>query len=80
MLCYRCGGTGKYLGNGMMMSDCRICDDDGQIKALKQDSAHVKIDRRSQSYKDSIKEIMQLNPDISRAEAVAMFDEAYDKV
>ena len=75
MLCYRCGGTGRYLGNGMMMTDCNLCKD-GKLE----DESTPKIDRKSQSYKQAIKEIMDINPDISRAEAVKMFDKAYDKV
>lgn len=76
MLCYRCGGTGKYLGNGMMMTNCTLCDDEGKVIP----SSSPKIDRKSKSYQKAIKEIMEINPTISRAEAVKMFDKAYDKV
>lgn len=75
MLCHRCGGTGKYLGNGMMMTDCTLCDD-GKVIA----KTSPKIDRKSKSYQTAIKDIMAINPTISRAEAVKMFDKAYDKV
>ena len=71
-LCIRCGDTGKYLGNGMMMADCELCDDS---KAL----PIAKIDRKSKSYQTAIKEIMSLNPEITRAEAVKIFDKAYEK-
>ena len=75
MLCHRCGGTGKYLGNGMMMTNCNRCDEHGKpIKV-----AENKIDRKSSSYQKAIKDIMAINPTISRAEAVKMFDKAYDK-
>ncbi len=80
--CYRCNGTGKYLGNGMINTDCDKCDDNGSLI----DNKHTKIpelekiDRRSQSYRDAIKDIMDLNPTISRLEAVKMFDETYNKV
>lgn len=76
MLCHRCGGTGKYLGNGMMMTNCTLCDDDGKPLKVSQ----PKIDRKSSSYQNAIKDIMAINPTISRAEAVKMFDKAYDKV
>lgn len=75
-LCIRCSGSGKYLGNGMMMADCTLCDDDGNTIEVET----PKIDRKSDSYKKAIKDIMLLNPSISRAEAVIMFDKAYDKV
>lgn len=74
MLCYRCGGTGKYLGNGMMMTDCTLCDDGKVIE-----KSAPKIDRKSKSYQTAIKEIMAINPDITRAEAVKMFDKAYNE-
>lgn len=76
MLCYRCGGTGKYLGNGMMMTNCTLCDEDGKII----EPSAPKIDRKSKSYQTAIKDIMAINPTITRAEAVKMFDKAYDKV
>ena len=80
-LCYRCGGTGKYMGNGMIMTDCK-CED------LHHDvitSKHVVndlgvVDRRSKSYKKAIEDIMALNPNIGRDEAVKMFDDAYVQV
>ncbi len=77
MFCTRCSGTGKYLGNGMMIADCDLCDD-GEI--IERDiSPATKVDRKSKSYKTAIKEIMALNPEISRSEATEMFDKAYDK-
>lgn len=78
MLCYRCGGTGKYLGNGMITTKCTICDESGHVKADDVESKPP-IDRKSQSYQKAIKEIMAINPGISRPEAVKMFDEAYNK-
>lgn len=75
-LCIRCGGSGKYLGNGMMMTDCNLCDEDN---VESQPTVTPKIDRKSKSYQLAIKDIMALNPTITRQEAVKMFDKAYDK-
>jgi hypothetical protein len=75
-LCIRCGGSGKYFGNGMIMTDCNLCDEDGPIEQKKE---LPKIDRKSKSYKTAIKDIMALNPTITKQEAVNMFDEAYSK-
>jgi hypothetical protein len=64
------------MGNGMMLADCTLCDDSGVIS----DPATIdtpKIDRKSKSYHKAINEIMNLNPEISRFEAVKMFDKAY---
>lgn len=75
-LCIRCGGSGKYLGNGMMMTDCNLCDEEPEtVETL----PTPKIDRKSKSYQTAIKDIMALNPTITRAEAVKMFDKAYHK-
>jgi len=75
-LCIRCGGSGKYLGNGMMMTDCNLCDDVNEPIEV---PSVAKIDRKSKSYQKAIKDIMALNPTITRPEAVKMFDKAYDK-
>ncbi len=80
MLCIKCGGTGRYLGNGMMMADCNVCDgDDSEPKAVKGKDVLPPIDRKSKSYQKAIKDIMAVNPSISRPEAIKMFDEAYNK-
>jgi hypothetical protein len=75
-VCERCKDTGYYLGNGMIETPCNLCDD--QEPVAKSAPSLDKIDRRSASYRDAIKDIMAINPDISRKEAVKMFDEAYD--
>jgi hypothetical protein len=82
MFCVRCAGAGKYLGNGMVMIECKDCDGFGKVEAKKVDEKKSidKVDRKSSAYKEAIKEIMTLNPDISREEAVKMFDNAYEKV
>lgn len=78
-LCVRCGGSGLYLGNGMMITACELCDDTTEDE-IKMPISLDKLDRKSKVYKKAIKDIMAINPTISRAEAVKMFDKAYDKV
>lgn len=77
-LCYRCGGTGKYMGNGMIMTDCRCEELHHDIVTTKSvvNDPNI-VDRRSKSYKKAISDIMALNPSIDRDEAVKMFDDAY---
>lgn len=78
-VCIRCLGEGTYLGVGMMRVDCNLCnnEDDYELKisALSLD----KINRNSKSYQKAIKDIMAVNQEISRKEAIKMFDEAYLK-
>ena len=66
MICIRCGGTGKYFGNGMMLTNC-ACDD--KI-----------IDKKSGAYAKAIKEIKKLDKNIDDAKAEKLFKETFDKV
>ncbi len=75
-VCIKCHGKGSYLGNGMITVDCNLCNsEECEIEAPALD----KINRNSKSYQKAIKDIMAINPDISRKEAIKMFDEAYVK-
>lgn len=71
-LCIRCNGTGKYLGIGMIKVDCNLCNEKEQMLP----PAIDKLDRKSESYKKAVKEIMVVSK-VKRKEAVKMFDEAY---
>jgi hypothetical protein len=82
LTCHKCTGTKKYLGNGMIVMDCDYCNADGKIPVpANHGDLEPKpfIDRRSQSYKVAITDIMALNPKISREEAVKIFDKEYAK-
>ncbi len=76
-ICIKCYDTGEYLGQGMMMAVCDVCYP--PKKATPHSIPKEEIDRKSDSYKTAIKEIMDLNPSITKKQAVKMFDEAYDK-
>lgn len=84
MICYRCGGSKKFMGNGMVMMTCYNCDERGievkkEVDSLIQniDVPEAPVDRQSASYKKAITEIMALNPNISRKDAVKIFDKEY---
>lgn len=77
-LCIRCGGSGMYMGNGMIMTECNLCKGDNQV-VKKKFPPLEKIDRRSKSYNNAINDIMRTSS-ISRAEAINVFDETYDKI
>lgn len=84
-LCPRCGGRGEYLGIGMTMTDCDLCDN-GECPTtttptpIKNKAPSLdKIDRRSKLYKKTIDDIMKSNPGLSKKEAVALFEEIYTK-
>jgi hypothetical protein len=71
------------MGNGMVMMTCYNCDEQGRLLEAKPDfeapPSIATLDRRSQSYKKAIQDIMELNPLISRDEAVKIFDNEYQK-
>lgn len=76
-MCIRCGNTGRYLGNGMMMTDCELCAEKEEKET--QEATPVKIDRKSKSYKDAIKDIMLSSPGLTRVEAVKLFEDILAK-
>lgn len=78
--CIRCNDTGMYLGNGMIMTDCNLCDGSSAPEPVKVAPALDKINRRSKSYQNAIKELMEINPEMSRDDAVKLFDKTYAKV
>lgn len=85
VFCSKCAGSGKILGNGMIISDCHICRGEGRIATSSTIEVHPKneslvIDRRSKHYKDAIDEIMKTNPEIDKKNAEKMFNKAYEKV
>lgn len=83
--CIRCCGTGKYLGNGFIMTTCTLCDEDGYMLPVvattssTTNNPKIKLDRRSESYRKAIKDIMVASPALSREEAVKLFDDAFNK-
>ena len=74
-ICIRCQGNGRYIGIGFMMRDCELCNVDEVCEA----PPLTTLNRKSASYKKAIKDIMEINPEITRKDAVKMFDEAYEK-
>lgn len=71
MLCGRCYGSKKVLGNGMMMEKC-ICT--YPVPDSSSDESSDGLDRRSKSYRNAIKALMQFH-NCSRDEAVKIYDE-----
>jgi len=80
-LCIRCGGTGQYMGNGMMLVYCD-CDDMDAKKETEQKTPPPlnKIDRRSAAYRIAISNLMKSYPKLSRHDAIKLFNDTYDKV
>jgi len=77
-LCTRCNGTGEYLGIGMVLVDCNLCQNFSEptSSTIPLD----KVNRKSKAYNDTIKELMRQNAKLTRDDAVKLFNETYDKV
>lgn len=84
MRCRACVGTGEVLGGGFMLVQCGLCSGNGYIDTPNVVSKEVYkadvVSRYSKSYKDAIKALQELHPDLSRQECVKIFDDAYRKV
>ena len=84
MFCKGCAGSGKILGNGMIKMNCPQCSNkkhvDSSVSNLEDNNSKFKIDKKSKAYVEAIKDIMALNPDISRREAAKIFSETFDKL
>lgn len=80
--CSICVGTGEIMGGGMQMEDCKHCGGLGKVEIadLPKFKVHtIGPDKRSKSYRDAIAAIMEREA-CSRAEAVARFDDEYEKL
>jgi hypothetical protein len=73
MRCSRCQGSGTIMGNGMMFIDCD-CDN-----GVAHEPKPVAIDKRSASYREAIKKIMESN-EVTREEAVKVFEDEFEKI
>jgi hypothetical protein len=79
-LCIKCGGSGLYMGQGMILDTCK-CDDVRPINIAPKNNVAVaidKIDKRSKSYKSAINDLMQ-SSNLNRDDAIKLFDETYNK-
>ena len=84
--CRRCMGAGFIRGGGMMRVDCNDCD--GMGKVYPEDVEEVAaplarnfvIDKRSKEYKEAIKKIKAINPDLSDQEVSDIFDKEFNKL
>lgn len=78
--CIRCLGNGEFLGSGMLIVPCNLCNEENAIERTSTvNNLLDKIDKRSKHYKDAIKDIMDVNSGLSRKEAEEMFDNIYYK-
>jgi len=76
MLCQKCYGSGKLLGNGMMHVDCSCLYDDDIEEGPNAAPKPVQIDKRTKAYREAITKIMHVN-EISKAEAEKIFEEEF---
>ena len=82
MRCRACVGTGEVLGGGFMLTECKSCKGTGVEREVSSDApVSVKApDKRSKSYKEAVKKIAELHPDLSYEECAKIFDEEYSRI
>lgn len=77
MLCQKCYGSGRVMGQGMMYEECS-CTYEDYNETISQPKP-VQIDKRSKAYREAISRLMELN-DLTREEAAKMFEEEFYKI
>lgn len=79
--CDCCNGRRTIVGLGGMEKKCGNCHGVGHVKVVEPVAvvAETKVDRRSVTYKQSIKDIMDLRG-CDKDEAVRIFDDEFTKL
>ncbi len=80
MRCNKCNSTGEYLGTGMMLVECDLCNAPEEEVSVIKAPAVEKIDRTTASYKEAINSIMKMHPKMKRSDAIKLFDKTYKEV
>lgn len=74
--CNRCSGTGRVMGGGMIMWDCKHCDGTGKI--FEEPDFEMKKD--TEEYKKTKKKIKDLDPKMTEKQAEKLLDEELVKL
>jgi hypothetical protein len=74
--CIPCGGSGKVMGGGMMLTDCDECEGYGKI-VIKEEPDYLSKD--TESYQKAKHEVKKLDDKISDQEAEKILDEEIEK-
>lgn len=75
--CNICAGSGQVMGGGMLMWDCDKCDGSGKI--IKEQPKKFAIKKESKHYKKAIKELQELDPNLTDEDAQKVMDEELAK-
>lgn len=82
--CKRCSGSGIVMGGGMMRVDCDDCDGNGKVYPDFDDDVSLAkdfvIDKRSKSYREAIKKLKSIHPDMSDSEISEIFEKEFEKL
>lgn len=80
--CNVCYGSGRVMGGGMMQHDCEECDGTGKIYFVENDIAELEKlkNEHNKSYDKAIKEITNLDPNLSEEKAKEIFDEEFKRL
>ncbi len=82
--CKRCAGSGIVMGGGMMRVDCDDCDGIGKVYPEDENPVSLAkdfvIDKRSRSYRDAIKKLKAIHPEMSDLEISDIFEKEFDKL
>lgn len=80
--CRVCGGSGKAMGGGSIITTCDACTDGKTVtkeEVKVQATQAAKMDKRSHTYKKAVKGIMD-KAGVSEEEAKHLFDAEMEKL
>lgn len=78
--CTPCGGSGRVMGGGMMMTDCDYCDGVGKVAIVDEDEIDTLLAKETDHYKEAIKGIKAIDVNITDEQADKMFKEELTKI
>jgi hypothetical protein len=76
--CIPCAGSGKMMGNGMLMTDCHQCNGKGKIDIVKNEIDYL-LSKDTEHYKEAKDKIKALDDSMTDAEAEKILDEELKK-
>jgi hypothetical protein len=76
--CIPCGGSGRVMGGGMMMTDCEYCNGAGKVELIDDETEYL-LAKQTKHFKSAIKRIKAIDKSITDDEAEKIFSEEYNK-
>jgi len=71
--CIPCGGSGRVMGGGMLMTDCDHCDGIGKVVVI-EDEIETLLAKNTEHYNNAKEKIKALDKSVTEEMAVEILD------